>query len=169
MNEAKEKPLSYRFALLAEKYIIKNLSLDLNPVIDSFHLLSEKCRSMHSKSKILQKLPIFRYFCKLTNKNKNIFKSVSPPFVSHSYPSQFATPKYECFQPASPSSISHSHMNLLFKDFISSFDKNSVEIYTDGSKSSPEHWVGVGVYIPHLKLKIAHRLNPDTSIFSAEA
>lgn len=160
-----------RFTLCTKRFLIKQLALNHNPVLDSYYILFDnfpfRSRAYFSA---LQTIPTLHSFIKLTRACKNIFSSTLPvsPFTSK-YGSIFHKPKTSFFKPLNLDSLSKQEIKAQFLDFVNSNFKDIISFYTDGSKLISTGQVRAGMFSPELNLKLMYKLPMSTSIFSAEA
>jgi len=67
------------------------------------------------------------------------------------------------------SSLSHLEIYKVFLEKSANFRENAITFYTDGSKLDKNSPSGAAVFSPEFNLHIAHKLPPETSVFTAEA
>jgi len=64
------------------------------------------------------------------------------------------------------SNLSHSEIYNIFLEKSANFRKDAISFYTDGSRLDKNSPSGATVFSPDLNHYIAHKLPPETSIFS---
>lgn len=63
----------------------------------------------------------------------------------------------------------HKLNSRLFEQYLSDTFPSYIQIYTDGSKiDNPEPSTACGLYLPHAKISVCWRLNPDHSVLCSE-
>lgn len=169
LDEAKEPPLVFRFSYMMAKYIIKNLSLLFNPVIDSLAAICESFQSEKLRTRAFKDIPVYRSYRSISTVTHYIHSSAFLPAFYSSYESQFARPECRSLEISHKEQISNKEIQVLFQEATSSLRAVATEFYTDGSKISVDLGTGAAVYVPRLNLKIRDRLPAGTSVFSAEA
>lgn len=126
LSESKEPPLHLRFWLCARRYLIKQLALNLNPVLDSYYVLFDyfpiRSRAYFSA---LHTIPTLNCFIKLISVCKGIFSSTLLPIFISKYGSIFYKPKIIFFKPLNLKSLNTQKISTQFLDFVN-FNFNNV-------------------------------------------
>jgi len=167
--EAREIPLKYRFTLLTRKYLIKCMSRDFNPVIESLNTLRQAIPSGALRVKWLNSIPILKHFVYLYHYRDVIHRSPFTPFYFYDLEVTLFSinPSFDMYP--TDNNLSQKEIRKLFLEKSFSARNNAISFYTDGSKLDSESPAGAAVFSPDLNWSIGHKLPSETSIFSAEA
>jgi len=169
LYEAKEVPLKLRFSFLTRKFLIKSLTREFNPVIESLDALRlaaiHRCTRIH----LLRSFPIFRHSICVSHYRNTIHSLPFFTYFFYDLDSSLFTiqPCMDLFpinRDLSPAAIQNK-----FLEKSSQYRDNAISFYTDDSKLSKDTSSGVGVFSPNLNFCITHKLPSETSIFTAEA
>ncbi|XP_025266733.1 uncharacterized protein LOC105255877 [Camponotus floridanus] len=169
LAEAGEGPLRFRFEYLTSRYILKIFALDSHPLIDKlFGLLwySRKTRKTNPSEKFL----LFKTFNKFLPMKTHIKKFDFPALYSTNYDALTFFPPVIITSPIESENIKNASVpQLIFMDIYNAFIHFHTCFYTDASKNNPEDYVGFAIYSPSPHLQLMYRVQPYSSIFSAEA
>lgn len=158
------------FVTCCKKFLVKQLSLTYNPVLESYYNLIDRFSSDNHKLHIVYKtVPSLIPFKKILYLSRGIFSSILPASYIPIRESIFWNPHIEYFRPLHLDTLPNSIVQTLFSDYVHSNFPEVTAFYTDGSKFSVEGRAGAGVYSPELGLKLMYKLPFYTTIFSAEA
>ncbi|XP_071574854.1 uncharacterized protein [Temnothorax nylanderi] len=168
LDEAKEAPLSQRFAYLIHNYLVKCFSCRFNPVIESLENVQLNTIGDFKRLKARRFIPIFGSFLAVKNIRGVMHRSVALPFFSFPFFSLTTQPELLQFFLPNRHSASAEEANQHFINHFRTIVADSISFYTDGSKLDSGA-VGASVFSPDLPIEIGCKLPPDVTTFSAEA
>jgi len=166
--KAREVPLRLRFNYLTRKYLTKCFSRDFNPVIESLNSLRVAALGSALRIKLLISLPIFKQFICLLHYRNIVYRS---PFLPFHFFDLVALLMIRPCLDMHPVDHNRSQSEIIntFLEKSSNFRKNTISFYTDGSKLDKDSPSGAPVFSSDLNHYIAHKLPPESSVFSTEA
>jgi len=155
-------PLKYRKLELAHKFIIKNLQINENPIINAVEDLShETTTKPYWRNK--PQLPIVEAFQR--TKELEIYKGYKIPCFNTPFKTLFSKPSILIDSKLNKEDI---NTNYVLKELINSKWPEHTLIFTDASKTLNPSRVGCGIFIPQRKLKVAYTLPSSLNICTAE-
>lgn len=162
LAESGETTLEKRRELLASKYILKNLQVKNNIIIDQINKLNSHQHFWNKKYKpaYLTALQNVREF------KNNIYKAEQIPFYSLDYIQHSA----QCDIDIPDFGKKEPDTKIKFKNYCENKFENFQSFYTDASLKNINGniSVGIGIYSPSLPLEYSRKLPSYWSIYSAE-
>uniref|UniRef100_A0ABD2X9K0 Uncharacterized protein n=1 Tax=Trichogramma kaykai TaxID=54128 RepID=A0ABD2X9K0_9HYME len=130
--ESKNLSLEFRYELLAYKYVLRSLSMENNPVINSLKNLLEKSNNPtldfnYQKSFILECYENSWFYCGLIDSSPVYY------LYQYSHQSRFYTPNID-FKTGEKLQNSPRANDQFMDMFIGTKNKDFINIFTDGSK-----------------------------------
>jgi len=155
--EAREVPLRIRFNYLTRKYLIKCLSRDFNPVIESLNSFRLAALGNVLRTRLLITLPIFKQFICLSHCRNIIHRSLFLPFFFYDLKVTLLliTPCLDMYP--IDRNLFQLEIHTQFLEKSSDYRINATSFYTDGSKLVKDSPSGAAVFSTDLNFSIAHK------------
>lgn len=169
LYEANEPPIDIRGAFLSLRYIYRNLAREFNPVIESLDRLLSTAIIYDKKTRIVKKYSIIKNYILCRYEKKHIFSSICNPAFDTHFDNTIFRPEICDDLTNVDKNAKHHQIKEALDNIVHSRPEHTNTLYTDGSKSIEDKFVGAAIYSPFHNRSVRHKLPYDTSIFSAEA